>query len=156
MAGIGSILFLCTGNSCRSVMAEGLMRKRLYELGKSGIEVSSAGIMATKGMPPTQETVKVMKEDGVDVSEFRAKPVTEDVVNGSDLILAMEPIHKEAVLKKAPLAASKTFLLKEYGNPSKILPKGFSVHDPIGKPLDYYQSCRDEIRLEIDRIAELL
>lgn len=156
MSDIHSILFVCTGNSCRSVMAEGLMRKRLYELGKSGIEAASAGIMAAKGMPPTDETVKVMKEADVDVSESRSKGVTADLIKKADLILTMEPVQKDVVLKLAPHAAAKTFLLKEYANPSKILPKGFSIHDPIGKPVEDYRVCREEISAEIERIAALL
>ena len=114
MSGVSSILFICTGNSCRSIMAEGLMRKSLYELGKERIEVASAGTMATNGMPPTDETVKVMKEAGVDVSDFKAKSVTPEMVRKADLILVMEPMHKDSVLRKAPQASSKTFLLKEY------------------------------------------
>ena len=156
MSDIHSILFVCTGNSCRSVMAEGLMRKRLYELGKSDIEVYSAGVMPTKGMPPTDETIMVMKEVDVDVAEFKSKNVTADLVKKAGLILTMEPIHKDIILKQAPQAAAKTFLFKEYQNPSKILPKGFSVHDPIGKPAADYRVCRDEISTEIDRIAKLV
>ncbi len=156
MSDIHSILFVCTGNSCRSVMAEGLMRKRLYELGKSDIEVSSAGVMAIKGMPPTDETIKVMKESDVDVAEFKSKNVTPDLVKKTDLILTMEPMHKDMILNLVSQAAAKTFLLKEYQNPSKILPKGFSVHDPIGKPVADYRVCRDEINAEIERIVELV
>jgi protein-tyrosine-phosphatase len=156
MGDIHSILFVCTGNSCRSVMAEGLMRKRLYELGKDNIEAASAGVMAIKGLPPTQETIKVMKEADVDVSEFKTKLVTDDMIKKADLVLTMEPAQKDVVVKKVPQAASKTFLLKEYKNPSKILPKGFSIHDPIGKPVEDYKVCRDEIKAEIERIAELV
>jgi protein-tyrosine-phosphatase len=156
MSGVSSILFICTGNSCRSIMAEGLMRKSLYELGKERIEVASAGTMATNGMPPTDETVKVMKEAGVDVSDFKAKSVTPEMVRKADLILVMEPMHKDSVLRKAPQASSKTFLLKEYGSDSKLLPKGYSVHDPIGKPVEDYRITRDEISAEIERIAGLL
>jgi len=156
MSDIHSILFVCSGNSCRSVMAEGLARKRLYELGKSDIEVSSAGVMATKGLPPTDETIKVMKEADVDVAEFKSKNISVDMIKKADLILTMEPMQKDMILKMAPHAAEKAFLLKEYKNPSKILPKGFSVHDPIGKPAADYRVCRDEINAEIGRIAELL
>jgi protein-tyrosine-phosphatase len=153
MSDIHSILFICTGNSCRSVMAEALMRKKLYELGRNDIEVYSAGIMATKNLPPTIETVKVMKEADVDVSEFRTKNLTDEMIKKTDLILTMEPMQKDVVLKKAPEAAPKTFLLKEYLNPSKILPKGFSIRDPIGKPVEDYKVTRDEISAEIERIA---
>jgi protein-tyrosine-phosphatase len=154
MGDIHSILFVCTGNSCRSVMAEGLARKRLYELGKSGIEVSSAGIMAMKGSPPTDETIKVMKEADVDVAEFKSKNINADMIKRADLILTMEPMQKEFILKMVSGALNKTFLLKEYANASAFLPKGFSVHDPIGRPVEDYRACRDEISAEIDKIAK--
>lgn len=156
MSNVNSILFICTGNSCRSVMAEGLMRKRLYEIGKNDIAVASAGTMAMKGLPPTDETVKVMREADVDVSESRTKNVTSDMIKNADLILAMEPMHKDSVLKHVPQASSKTFLLKAYGNESKLLPKGYSVQDPIGKPLEFYRATRDDINAEIERIAEII
>ena len=153
---IDSILFVCTGNSCRSVMAEGLMRKRLYELGKDSVEIRSAGVRALNGMPPTDETVTVMREEGVDVSDHKTKNVTTDMIKGAGLILAMEPIHKDEIIRLVPEAAAKTYLLKEYESQSKVNPKGFSVHDPIGKPVEEYRITRDEIKSEIERFVEKL
>ena len=137
-------------------MAEGLMRKKLYELGKYEIDVASAGIRALPGMPPTDETIEVMNEEGVDISTVRSKNLTRDVIKSADLILVMEPFHKEAVLDMMPEAAPKTCLLKEYMNPSKILPNGFSIHDPIGQPVEEYRTCLGNINNEIERIAKLV
>lgn len=149
---IRSLLFICTGNSCRSVMAEAEARKRLYELGKDDIEVRSAGVAAMDGMPPSEETVTVMKEDGVDVSDHLTRNVTADMIKKADLIIAMEPIHKEEILRIAPEAKGKTFLLKEYGGDSTVFnPRGFAVRDPIGKSVDEYRITRDDIKREIDR-----
>lgn len=153
---IKSVLFICTGNSCRSVMAEGILRKRLYELGKDAIEVHSAGVRALNGLPPTDETIAVMKEDGVDVADYVTKNVTTDMIKKADLILTMEPAHKDEITRTVPAAAAKTFLLKEYKNTSKINPKGFSIHDPIGKPVEEYRITRDEIKGEIERFVEKL
>lgn len=153
---INSVLFICTGNSCRSVMAEGLMRKRLYELGKDSIEVRSAGVRALNGMAPTDETITVMREEGVDASDHKTKNVTADMIKSAGLILVMEPIHKDEIIRLVPEAASKTYLLKEYESQSKINPKGFSVHDPIGKPVEEYRITRDEIKNEIERFVEKL
>lgn len=153
---INSILFICTGNSCRSVMAEGLMRKRLYELGKDSIEVKSAGVRALNGLPPTDETVTVMKEDGVDVADYRTKNVTHDMIKKADLILTMEPAHKDEIIRLVPAAASKTYLLKEYESSSKINPKGFSIRDPIGKPVEEYKLTKNEIKDEIERFVKKL
>lgn len=156
MGKIRSVLFICTGNSCRSVMAEGLMKKYLKEMGRADIEVRSAGILPGGGLIPTPETVMVMKEEGVDVAAYRSKPLTADLIRGADLILVMENIHKEEVLRLDPEAGPRTYLLKEYG----ILPKEnhmrLSIPDPIGKPLEYYKGSLAVIKKEIERIAKTL
>ncbi len=156
MAAIHSILFVCTGNSCRSVMAEALMKKRLAELGKDDIEVVSAGVRAFDGFPATAETITVMNEVSADVSAHETTRVTAGMIEKADLILAMEHAHKDEIIRMVPAAASKTFLLKEYRNSSNVYYGYPGVSDPIGKPVGEYRLCRDEIDREIKRIAELL
>lgn len=157
MGKIKSVLFVCTGNSCRSVMAEGLLEKRLKELGKDNITVRSAGVMALGGVAPTDETIKVMSDEGIDVSGHRTKGVTHDLIKNSDVILVMEKLHKDIISKDVPEAASKIYLLKEFGNPVKA--KGhdkLGIRDPMGMPIDVYMDCLGEIKEEIERIAGLL
>lgn len=132
------------------------MKKRLAELGRTGITVRSAGVAAFEGMPPTDDTIEVMKEAGIDVSGYTTKVVTEEMVQGANLILAMEPAHKEALFMMAPDAAAKTFLLKEYGIGSQHALRGLVIRDPIGKGITEYRMCRDDIGREIDRIAGIL
>ena len=157
MGDIKSILLVCTGNSCRSVMAEGLFKKYLKEAGKGGIEIRSAGIMALDGFPPTDETVEVMKGEGVDVSGYRSKRLTADLINNSGLILAMEDIHKAFVLKMDPTAEGKVHILKKYGaNDKRKYPEGDGVPDPIGKPIDFYKLSLAIIKEEAGRIVKFL
>lgn len=152
-----TILFVCTGNSCRSVIAEGLLKKKLKELGKTRIEVRSAGIRAANGLPPTAETVIVMKEEGIDVSEARTAYLTDDMIKKATLILVMENLHRNEIINRVPAASTKTFLLKEYARAGeKSHPEGFSVPDPIGRPLGDYRRCLELLKKEIDRIAEKL
>jgi len=138
-------------------MAEGLMKKRLTDLGKSGIEVNSAGIAAASGGSPTDETIEVMKESGIDVSKYWSKDLTPDMIDEADLILVMEDVHKREVIRRSPQASSKTFLLKEYAYPDKIdNPEMYGIEDPIGWGSDFYRHTLGVIKKEVDRIAQVL
>lgn len=157
MGNIKKILMVCTGNSCRSVMAEGLMRKKLAELGKSYINVSSAGIAAIDGFPPTPETVKVMKEEGIDVTDYRSTRLNETVVKDADLILVMEEMHREFIDTTYPEGSFKAYLLKEYGiNDELNFPQSKGISDPIGRPIEFYRLSLAIIKDQVDRIAKLV
>lgn len=133
------------------------MRKYLAVSGKSDIEIRSAGIAAAEGTPPTGETVKVMKEEGIDVSGYHAKELTRAMIEDADLILVMETAHKREVMRKVPAAASKTFLLKEYAYPGGIDdPDNYGIADPIGWGMDYYRHTVGVIKREIERIVKVL
>lgn len=157
MGNIKSILFVCTGNSCRSVMAEGLLKKYLKERGKGGIEVTSAGIHAMDGFSPTDETVLVMNKEGVDMSYFMSKALTDEMINKADLILTMERMHKEEVISRVPQAAGKTHLLSEFLRKDPVGDEDdLGIPDPIGMPVSYYEKCLAKIKSEIERIVDLL
>jgi len=111
------ILFVCSGNTCRSPMAETLLRSMLEaRLGRlpSGLEVTSGGVSAVPGASPTVQAVMVMAERGLDLSTHKARQVTADMVRQADLVLTMTRSHREALLKLAPEAAGRVFVLNEY------------------------------------------
>ena len=157
MDNVKSILFVCTGNSCRSIMAEGLMKAALKKLGKEEIRVSSAGVSALDGFNPTRETIEVMKCEGVDVSDFKSRAITDEIIRGSDLILVMAARHMSDIIMRVPEAAAKTHLLKQYGKcDNSYIRLGMDIADPMGKPVETYEKTLGEIKGEVERIAELL
>jgi protein-tyrosine-phosphatase len=154
------ILFVCTGNSCRSVMAKGLMEQVLRRAGSDTVKVDSAGVFAIDGMAPTRETQRVLQDIGVDCSGHRARALTFEMIEAAELIFVMEEFQMEEVLRRAPSARDKVHLLKPYGltRMESDVKKGVSpnIPDPIGKPLEVYEVCFSEIREAIERVARLL
>ena len=142
------LLVVCTGNQCRSPMAEGFLNQKLREQDITDILVSSAGTLTGEGIPPASDTVLVMEEEQVDISMLRSEPLTSEIVEAADLILVMETAHKAYLRRMWPAAESKVFLLKEYGEGGRLE----DVDDPIGKERNDHRHSRDEIEAEIDRI----
>jgi protein-tyrosine phosphatase len=111
------ILFVCTGNTCRSSMAAGIARKLLADRGIKDIEVLSAGTAAEPGAPASPEAVAAMAEAGVDISGHRTVRLTPELVRSADLILTMTRGHQRQVLQMVPEAQDKVHVLKEFVYP---------------------------------------
>ncbi len=138
-----TIFFICTGNSCRSVMAEGLLKKYLAARIKD-FEIGSAGIGTVNGLPPSAETINLMiKEEGVDVSAHRSRQLTREMIASADKIFVMEKMHQDWILHFFPEAGQKMELLTPTGIP-----------DPIRMSEAFYKNVFTVIREGVKKIAE--
>lgn len=108
-----TILVVCTGNICRSPIAEGFLRQLLQDRGIAGVSVESAGVSGLRGYPADPEAVRAASEQEVDISRHRARRVKTNMIETADLVLAMTAEQRNAVIRLVPAAASRTFTLKE-------------------------------------------
>ena len=147
-----TILFICTGNVCRSPMAEALFRRAVA--GRGDFRALSAGLGAVDGQPPTAHSVTAMRELGVDISGQRSRALTANLLRQADYIFGMTHSHVDAIGLLYPAAAEKTFLLREFDE----LPGPFEkdISDPIGSPYAVYVNCREQIEHGIASILKFM
>ena len=149
---IKRILIVCTGNSCRSVMAEGMMKELLKH--RLDVSVLSAGTYAYNGSPAALPAIQVMSEIGINISEKRSHALTSRMVDEADVILVMTKEQKNAVISRAgdaEKAEMKTNLLMDYS--SKTTDRGRDVPDPVGMPAQVYRKCLESMRPAIENFA---
>ncbi|MBI2928343.1 MAG: ribose 5-phosphate isomerase B [Verrucomicrobia bacterium] len=136
-----TILFVCTGNVCRSPMAEGLFRRAVH--GRNEYRALSAGVGAMAGQPPSPHAIRVLQELGIDIAAIRSRPLSGDLIQQADYIFGMTQGHVDTIMVLYPQAAERTFLLREFDDTLEMFEK--DIPDPIGGSYDVYEHCRDQI-----------
>jgi glycine hydroxymethyltransferase len=147
-----TVLFVCTGNVCRSPMAEGLFREMLGA--RTDIQVASAGVSAIRGQPPSPHTVEVLRKLGIDLSRFRSQPLTDDLVAEATWIFAMTRSHMDTIQLLFPEAFDKVFLVCEFH--AELAVTSMDIPDPIGLGLDAYERTRDILKRALPSVLQFI
>lgn len=145
-----NIMFVCTGNICRSAMAEKMLSKRAKEE-KIDIEVYSCGTYAENGDYPTWEAIETMKEYNIDITSHRATNISKSNIENMDVILCATKNHKNIVLQLYPQLEGKVYTMKEYVGKTE---NGLDISDPWGYSIEIYRKCASEIEEIIEKILK--
>jgi protein-tyrosine-phosphatase len=141
------ILFVCTGNTCRSPLAESIARRILADSGKDNVIVESAGTNAWNGSPASDAAILIGVERNIDLSGHRSRRLTEEMLRASDLVLVMAPEHLGRVREIDPTA--NVYLLGGYAS-EDVSPH--AIADPFGGDLDDYRATADALEQELKAI----
>ena len=144
------IVFVCTGNTCRSLLAEGILERSLPDEWRDRVEITSAGVAAAGGQEISQFSLMVAAENGIDISRSRSRRMTTEVANEAALLIVMENSHKLPLLAAVDGGSEKTYLLRDFLPPGDPL-SGEDIVDPFGGRLEDYREVFRQIRSALEK-----
>ena len=150
----GHILIICTGNICRSPMAQGLLAHALSAQPEPlrSLKVISAGVAARAGDPISENSVVALRKVGIDISQLQSQGVTQDLLNKSLVVFGMTDSHLAIIRSRARPVPERLHLFREF----LPAPAAHEIGDPYGGPLKLYESARDEMVEAIPSVIEYL
>ncbi len=145
------VLFICTGNTCRSPMAQTVFAQLLAAdgTGPDQVMIESAGLYASQGMPASKEAVEVLAAEGIDLTQHRARPVTDELLESADLVLTMTRDHRDRLWDRYPYLKNKIFMLAEYAGQPEA-----EISDPFGQGIQAYQETLQQIKYLLAMIVK--
>ncbi len=135
-------------------MAVGLVKNALYHRKHKGVDIVSAGVIASNGLPASPNAIKVMAEKNIDISDHQTRQLTRELIDKSDLILVMTQWHKLEVIGLLEKPGKEVYLIKEFAPRNPGIVNDFEIPDPIGKSIEFYRHSRDEIEKCVDGIVK--
>lgn len=151
------ILFVCTGNTCRSSMAEGIFKHMMKNANIENINVSSAGISAYEGDAANEKAIVALNKKGIDITLHKAKLLTKELISESSLILTMTSSHKRMIITALPEHSNNVYALKEFAyiiNGEETDSKNLDIADPYGLDYNAYEKTAEEIEEQLQKIIK--
>jgi len=147
------IIFVCTGNICRSPLAAGILKARFLKDAVTDAVVTSMGVHGLERQPPSNFAMLVGREHGIDISEHRSRPLIPHEIETADLIFTMDRMQKDFIKLFFPQVDDQPFLLASWPNEER---RKDMVKDPMGKSMKVYRQVYEEIARHIDRIYPVI
>lgn len=146
------ILFVCTGNTCRSPMAQALFLKMLQDNTENPdiiqeFNIGSAGLYTTNGLPASDEAVETMQREGLDIANHRSRVLDIALMSEADLVLTMGTSHRDAIRRRYPEMKDLVYTLGEYAGY-----EGLEIHDPLGAGVEAYARCASQLKEILPRV----
>ena len=145
-------MYVCTGNLCRSVLAEYFFRGRLAEAGRTGVEARSAGVMAMPGVAASPEVLKILRRRGFQTIAHQSRSFSPELMDWADLILTMEIKHQTWLASRFPRSVGKVRVLKSYVDAERP----WDIKDPIGQNEKAFEECAAEIDDAVKKLLQKL